>query len=114
MRKTLVSLAIGVYAIAAPQRQEVKRDFQKTVVLGAGKTVRVEHGLGSLTIHAHAGNDLRVFGTIRCSARNGNEANDCLNRVQISVEESASGVFVRTVYPRNEGRSGLSFGADLE
>jgi hypothetical protein len=100
---------------AAPQRQESRRDFQKTVTLGSGKTLRVEHALGNLTIRTHSGSELRVQARLRCSARSANEANDCLNRIQVNVDESASGVSVRTVYPRSDGgRNDLSFGGDVE
>ena len=98
-----------------PNGKNPSATFEKTVTLGSGKTFRIEHGLGNLTIRTHSGTDLRIFATLRCSARTADMANDCLNRIQVAVDESASGVSVRTVYPRNDGgRDNLSFGGDVE
>ena len=116
MRKILVSFTVlAGYLAAAPPREESRRDFERRLTLGAGKTLRVEHGLGNLTIRTHSGSELHIFATLRCSARTADAASDCTNRIQVSIDESTAGVSVRTVYPRNDsGRSDFSFGGDME
>ena len=114
MRNGTKFILICCYALIAAPREEYKRAFQKSATLGVGKSLRIEHSLGSLNIRTHPGSELNIQATIRCSARAAAEARVCTDRIQISVDESSTGVSVRTVYPRNEGRSNLSFGADYD
>src|SRR5688572_19353992 len=114
MRNAIKLIIFCCCALSAAPREEYKRDFQKSATLGGGKAFRIEHSLGDLNIRTHAGTELRIQAAIRCSARNSNEARACADRVQINVDESAFGVSVRTVYPRNEGRNNLSFDVDYD
>jgi hypothetical protein len=87
--------------LTAHAREEFRRDFSKTAALPAGRTLRVEHSHGRVSIRTHTANDVQIQAAIRCSAPSANEARACADRVQISVLESAAGVTVRTEYPQN-------------
>jgi hypothetical protein len=114
MRRTInLILICACVAIAAP-REEYKRDFSKSVTLGGGKSFRIENSLGNIIIHTHAGSDAAIHATIRCSAENATAAKECADRIQITVDEGASGVSVRTIYPRNEGRRNMSYGVEYD
>jgi hypothetical protein len=51
-------------------REEYKRDFQKVVALPGGRSLRVEHSLGSVNVRTQAKNEVAVQAAIRCSADN--------------------------------------------
>lgn len=93
-------LVICSCAVTACAREEVRRDFQKTVALPTGRSVRVVNSLGSVSVHTQAKGELAVRAEMRCSADRAEEARDYCNRVQIHVEESGTGTVVRTEYPR--------------
>ena len=112
--RSAISLVLFTCALCCAPREEFKRDFQRSLTLPSGRSFRIEHSLGNLNIRTHGGADLRIQATIRCSANTVTEARECTDRVQISVDESPSGVSVRTIYPRNEGRRNLSYGADFD
>ena len=113
MRIVISVLSLCAVAAASPAREEVKRDFQKTAALPAGRSLRVEHSLGSVTIRTQPKNEVAVQGAIRCSADNVETARRFCDQIQIRVEENGAGVNIRTEYPRNETRN-LSFSANLE
>jgi hypothetical protein len=113
MRKTTSILTLLCCAVVAQARDEHKKDFARTVALAAGKSFRIDTTLGNLTIRAQAKPEASVHATIRCSAPSLEQAKTCADRVQIAVDESASGVAIRTIYPRNES-SNLSFGVDYD
>ena len=46
-------LMLSICAAAAP-RDEYKRDFQKTAALPAGRSLRVEHSMGSINVRTQA------------------------------------------------------------
>lgn len=119
MRNGINLLLIGCCATTLFAREEYKRDFKKTLSLPAGRTFRLEHSLGNVTVRTHAGNDASVQATIRCSASNAAEAKRCADAVEIRIDESSSGATVRTIYPHEERQRGffnnsISFGADYD
>src|SRR5512133_3522616 len=113
MRTVISLLSLCALAAAWPAREEVKRDFQKTAKLPGGRTLRVEHSQGSVTIRTQARPEVAVQAAIRCSAENGDTARRYCDQIQIRVEENGGGVTIRTDYPRNETRN-LSYSANLE
>ena len=92
-------------AIGANSAQEqVSRDFQKTVTLGAGQSVRVEHKFGEVRVHGEAGRDVKISATIRAQASSHEEAESFAQKIQIDVQQSSEGVRIRTIYPDDEKR----------
>src|SRR2546422_11250363 len=68
-------LVLGAAALLAPAgagapppkseaQEEVTRSFQKTVTLGAGQSVSVDHSFGGMRIHASSGRDVNINATI--------------------------------------------------
>jgi len=62
-----------MYAATSAQEQ-VTRDFQQTVTLGAGQSVRVEHKFGSVRLHGESGREVKISATIRAQASSHEEA----------------------------------------
>jgi hypothetical protein len=115
MRKSIeLGIALCCAAALAQAREEHKKDFLKTAPLPAGRSLRIDTSLGSVTIHTQAKAEATVHATIRCSGSTAEQARACADRIQISVDQNAGGISVRTVYPQNEGRSNLSFGVDFD
>ena len=87
-------------AVAAHSAQEeVSKDFQKTVTLGAGQSVRVEHKFGEVKVHGESGRDVKISATIRVQANSRDEAQSFADKIQIEVQQTAAGVEIKTVYP---------------
>jgi hypothetical protein len=112
MRNGILLLLISCSIGAAP-REEFRKDFARTAALPAGRALRIEHQFGRVRVRTHAKNEVDVRATIRCSAPTAEEARRHADEVQITVEESASGVYVRTRYPNNWTRN-VSYNADYE
>ncbi len=113
MRSAIPLLLISCCVTAAFAREEVKRDFAKTVALPAGRSLRVEHRHGRLSIKTHNRNETQIQAAIRCSAPTENEARSCADRIQVVVQESATGVSVRTEYPQNLRNVSFSVECDI-
>lgn len=109
MRSAIPLILISCCALASPAREEFKKDFAKTVTLSAGRPLKIDHHFGRVTIRTHAGNQVQVRGTIRCSAPTADQARRGADDVQIVVEDGA----VRTEYPRSHPRD-MGYQADLE
>ena len=117
MRITISFLLLCCCPWVGAAREEVKRDFQKVVALPGGRALRVDHSLGSVNVRTHAKNEVAVQAAMRCSADTADRARRFCDQIQIRVEESGSGVVIRTDYPRNEGGNwfrNLSYSANLE
>src|SRR5690348_18304464 len=77
-------------AVAAHSAQdEVSKDFQKTVTLGAGQSVRVEHKFGEVRVHGESGRDVKISATIRVQANSRDEAQSFADKIQIEVQQTA-------------------------
>ncbi len=114
MRNGINLILICCCVMTTFAREEFKRDFQKTVALPAGRNFRIENSFGNINIHTQATGQADVRATIRCSADTAAEARSFCERIQIGVQESATGVSVRTEYPSERSRRNLSFGVDYD
>ena len=106
-RIAMGGLLFAVMFFAAEQRavaahsaqEEVSKDFQKTVTLGAGQSVRVEHKFGEVKVHGESGREVKISATIRVQANSRDEAQSFADKIQIEVQQTAGGVEIKTVYP---------------
>jgi hypothetical protein len=117
MRITISLLLLCCCAQVGAAREEYKRDFQKTVALPGGRSLRVEHSNGSVNVRTQARNEVAVQAAIRCSADTADNARRFCDQIQIRVEESGSGVDIRTEYPKNGNgfwQRNMSYSANLE
>jgi hypothetical protein len=109
-----VVLVCAAPLVCAP-REEYRRDFQKTAALPGGRVLRVEHSLGSVNVHTHTRAEVAVQAAIHCSADTKERARSFCDQIQIRVEESGSGVTIRTEYPKNGSwPRNMSYSANLE
>src|SRR3954452_3603472 len=113
MRIVISLLSLCAVAAAWPGREEVKRDFQKSDALPNGRTLRVEHSLGSVTVRTQAKNEVAVQAAMRCSAESAETPRRYCEQIQIRVEENGAGVTIRTEYPHNSTRN-ISYSANLD
>src|SRR5262245_5861498 len=95
-------------------RQEFRRDFQKTVAVPAGAAVKVEHRHGSVEVVTHALPEARISARIRVSAQNDADAAAFGNAVDIEVQSGPTGVIVRTRYPERSYPKNISFSVDYD
>jgi hypothetical protein len=109
-----ISFLLICCGCAAWPREEVRRDFQKTLPLVAGRNLKVENSLGNVNIRAQAKNDVTVIGAIRCSADTAVEARSWCDQIQIRVEESGAGITVRTDYPSHHNTRNLGWSVNLD
>jgi hypothetical protein len=115
MRNIVNLILICGCAFTLSAREEYKQDFQKTASLAAGRAFRIESQTGRISIRTHARNEVDIRAAIRCSADTAAEARTCAEQlVKISVDESASGVGVRTELPNHTFNRHLSFNVDYD
>src|SRR5258707_323088 len=86
---------------AAGAQQQVTHNFDKSVQLPSGQSLRIEHRFGDITVRTHASRDVHVSAAIHVSASSQNDAETYANQIQIHIESSATGVLVRTDYPEH-------------
>ena len=103
---------------AGSGQEQVTRDFQKTLSLGAVQSFRIENKFGEVQIHGQAGRELKISATIRAQADSREQAQNFADKVQIDVQQTAQGVEVRTNYPEANrswlGRKNVSYSVDYE
>src|SRR5258707_9138325 len=99
----LLFTAKPVHSATAAQDQ-VSRDFQQTVTLGAGKSVHIEHKSGSVRLHGESGRDVKISATIRAQASSHEEAESFAQKIKIEVLQTSEGVHIKTIYPEDEKR----------
>src|SRR5712691_7246440 len=97
----LLSVAKPAHAETSSQEQ-VSRDFQQTVALGAGQSVRVEHKFGSVRLHGESGRDVKISATIRAQRTSHEEAESFAQKIKIEVQQTSEGVRIKTIYPDEE------------
>ena len=99
-------------------QEQVSRDFQKTLSLGAGQSLRIENKFGEIRIHGESSRELKISATIRTQADSREQAQTFADKVQIEVQQTAQGVEVRTRYPEENrnwfGRKNASYSVDYE
>jgi hypothetical protein len=83
-------------------QEQVSRDFQQTLTLGAGQSVRVEHKFGSVRLHGESGRDVKISATIRAQASSHEEAESFAQKIKIEVQPTGEGVRIKTIYPDDE------------
>src|SRR5882724_6384253 len=102
---SVLLLVAGKAVLAESSAQEqVSRDFQKTVTLGAGQSVRVEHKFGEVKLHGESGREVKISASIRAQASSREEAQSFAQKIQIDVQQTSEGVRIKTVYPDEEKR----------
>src|SRR2546427_2378492 len=89
---------------ASPAQEQVSKDFQQTVTLGAGQSVRVDHKFGSVRLHGESGRDVKISATIRAQASSREEAESFAQKIKIEVQQTSEGVRIKTIYPEDEKR----------
>lgn len=101
----LVFTAVASPAFAAANwpQDTVTRDFNKTVTLNPGQSVRIEHKFGEIKVHGESGRDVKIYASIRAQASSHDEAQSFADKIQIIVEQTSTGVSIRTVYPDEKG-----------
>src|SRR6266513_1926490 len=87
---------------ANPAQEQVSRDFQQTVTLGAGQSVRVEHKFGGVRLHGEAGREVKISASIRAQASSHQEAESFAQKIKIEVQQTGEGVRIKTIYPEEE------------
>src|SRR5256884_2697039 len=87
---------------ASPAQEQVSKDFQQTVTLGAGQSVRVDHKFGSVRLHGEAGREVKISATIRAQASSREEAESFAQKIKIEVQQTGEGVRIKTIYPEEE------------
>src|SRR5882672_3545626 len=65
---SLTLLSFCALSLCAAPREEYKRDFQKSVALAGGRSLRIEHSQGSVNVHTQAKGEVAIAAVIRCSA----------------------------------------------
>jgi DUF4097 and DUF4098 domain-containing protein YvlB len=86
----------------SPAQEQVSRDFQKTLSLGAGQNFSIDNKFGEVRIHGESGRDVKISATIRVQASSREEADAYAQKVEINVLQTGGGIMVRTVYPPEE------------
>jgi hypothetical protein len=101
-------LSVALLFTAKPARtanagqEQVSRDFQQTVTLGTGQSVRVEHKFGGIRLHGESGRDVKISATIRAQASSHEEAESFAQKIKIEVQQTGEGVRIKTIYPEDE------------
>ncbi len=107
---SLAAMPSAARGAAGQPQDEVSREFNQTVTLGAGQGVRLEHQFGEVNVHTQAGRDVKIYASLRVSSSSRSDAEDFLKQIKIEVAQTSSGVSIRTVYPEaasNWWKSGL-------
>jgi hypothetical protein len=111
MRSITHLLLISSCALTAFAREEVKRDFSRTIPMPAGGTFRVENRNGRVSVRTHARAELQIVASIRCNAPSREEAQRFAEAVQIVVDPRTPSV--RTVVPDN-WHGNISYSIDYD
>ncbi|MGC1492524.1 MAG: hypothetical protein WA798_14230, partial [Candidatus Acidiferrum sp.] len=101
---TVLFTGIPVFASGGGAQEEVTRDFSKTLTLGAGQSVSIEHKFGEVKVHAESGREVKISATIRAQASSHDEADSFAQKIQIDVQQTSAGVSIRTIYPSEENK----------
>src|SRR5215471_18650068 len=110
----VLTFIVMMAALPVSAREEVKRDFQKTVPLPAGRGLKIDSSLTNINVRAQAKNEATVIGVIHCSADRADDARAFCNQIQIRVEESSTGATVRVENPRNQNLRNLGWSINLD
>lgn len=115
---SVVLLALCAIPAVARTQQETVRNFDRTVPLGAGQRLQIESKFGEIKVHGAAQKDVVIHATIRAAAGSQSEAQSLAEGIKIDVQQSASGVSIRTIYPERErswfGSHNLSYSVNYD
>jgi ribosomal protein S11 len=117
LARSLSVVLLACCATAMSASEEVSKDFQKSVALTGGRSLKVEHWQGNVTIRTQAKGEAEIHASMKCSSEKLEDAREGCDRIKVLVEESSSGVWVRTVPPGNDffnGRRSLSFALNFD
>jgi hypothetical protein len=107
LRTKLLIVAICALTCVLPalarRQQEVTRNFDRTVALPPGHQLRIESKFSEVKVRGMVQRDVVIHATIRTAAGSPAEADELANKVRIEVNQSPSGVSIRTVYPERNG-----------
>src|ERR1022692_1324758 len=111
-----LALLLAVQAFA---RDEYSRNFDKTVTLASGQSVRLAPRMGSVNLRTPAGREVVVHASTRVSASNAAEAKRVAEQIGIEVAPAGSALVIRTEYPKEEhdgffGFHNLSYSVNLD
>jgi hypothetical protein len=112
---SVVLLACCATAMSA--REQVSKDFFKSAPLAGGRSLKVEHWQGNVTIHTQSKGEVEVRASLKCSAERVEDARQGCDSIKIEVEESSSGVWVRAEPPENDffhGRRNFSISVNFD
>ena len=103
----LYRVAIGVLLLAccaAPavfahskEQETAKREFSKTLPLGAGQTLALENKFGEVRIHGENSREAKIVATIKAQAGSQEKADRRAEAIHIEVSQDSQGIKVRTV-----------------
>ncbi len=117
--KIVRTIGLALILVAGPAaaiaRDEISRNFEKSLPLGAGQRVSIEHSHGAVEVTTHKDATVQVSATIRVSATSRERAEKFAADVRIEVEATGAGVSIRTVYPERHALFGdfaLSYSVD--
>jgi hypothetical protein len=91
---------------ATSSQDQVSKDFQQTVTLGAGQSVRIEHKFGSIRLHGEPGREVKISATIHAQASSHEEAEsfaqakECVSRRSIPTKKKAGFISASTLRGR--------------
>ena len=87
---------------AASAEEQASRDFQQTLTLPAGQSLRIEHKFGGIKLHGESGREVKISATIRAQASSHEEAESFVQKIKIEVQQTSDGIRIKTVYPEDE------------
>ena len=115
----LLFAALSAPALAgSPAQEQINREFQKTLTLGAGQSFRIENKFGQIRVHGEAGRDVKISATIHVQADSRDQAQSYADKIRIDVAQTSQGVQVHTNYPDENrtwfGRKNTSYSVDYD
>src|SRR5262245_54741694 len=113
-RINLSLILVGLFAASGFALQQSSRNFQRTAPLSAGRTFSLDHSNGNVNIHAQSRSDVDIRAVMQCTADTEAEARTFCDGIQVSVQENAGNVSVRTQYPSNDSRRNRGFHVDYD
>ncbi len=90
----LLFASLPASAAGNEAQDEVTRNFDKTLTLGAGQSVRVEHKFGEVRVHGESGREVRISAVIRAQASSHEEAESFGLKFKKQGKASACGRFI--------------------
>ena len=109
MRNAISLMFIFSCTLTAFAREEVKRDFQRTVTIPVGHSFKLVSSFGNVSIHRQSGRAAAIRASIECSADSNADAQKLCTDIQISVQEGNNGVTVDTGFPQYAGSRNIGF-----